>query len=146
MTDLHGRPDKAAPKVPGLYLLTAGVAAFGGDRLYVFKPLVRIALDIASGLLIVVVVQWVLRKKIHDKREVATGRIANIATAITSLGVIGLGLLLARLLNVLWMDFLMVAIVVAMHPLIEQVIHAAKHRKGLSLDRIVFHQEEAEKP
>jgi hypothetical protein len=96
--------------------------------------------------LIVLVVQWVLRRKIHDKREVALGRIANIATFITSVGVIASGLLLARLLNVLWMDFLLVAIIVAMHPLIDQALHAAKHRKKLSLDRILFHQEEAEKP
>ncbi|MHB8635370.1 MAG: hypothetical protein ACYC96_02740 [Fimbriimonadaceae bacterium] len=145
-TDLHGRSDQVGQKVSGLYLVTAGVAAFSGERLYVFKPLVRIALDIASGLCIVGVVQWILRRSIHDKREVALGRIANIATVITSIAVVSLGLLLARLLNVLWMDFLLVAVVVALHPLIEQAIHAAKHRKKLSIDRILFKEEEASEP
>ena len=143
-TDLHGRSDKMGPKVSGLYMLTAGVAAFSGERLYVFNLPTRIVLDLASGLAIVAVVQWVIRRKIHDKREVAIERIAQLAAIAAAIIVVVLGFTLARALNVLWTDFLLVALVAAFHPMIDRVVHAMKHRKKISIDQIVFKQEETE--
>ncbi|MHB8635368.1 MAG: hypothetical protein ACYC96_02730 [Fimbriimonadaceae bacterium] len=116
--DVHGGSENPATKLVDLYSATAAAAAFSGERLHFLKPGFAIGLDIAAGLCVVLAVGWVLRTRIYDARQMPANRVALIVAILGAAAVTALGLVLARVLNVVWGDFLLVAGVAAVHPLL----------------------------
>lgn len=105
--------------VPGVYLHACAAYTLAHEPLYELKSLVRYALDFLPPLFIIFVIAFKRYHHRNDKKPFRWERRQRIAFTFVTAGALVAGLMLVKWLGVLWLDLLLVAIALLLHPRVE---------------------------
>lgn len=118
--------------IPGIYLHACAAYTFAREPMYEFKLWVRLLLDF---LLSAFVICWIAIKRYkhlystNPRKVFDWHKFQSRLTIITTLGVLLVAVLLVRWVGVLWLDFLLVAFALWLHPKVEKLV-ASKSKKS----------------
>jgi CHASE2 domain-containing sensor protein len=108
--------------IPGVYVNACAAYTFAHEPLYELNLIVRMALDILLSLTLFASVAFVRLQHLQDKRTFNANRHQSAFTYVVVIFILVTALLLVYALGLLWLDFLLLAIVVWLHPTWEKIV------------------------
>jgi hypothetical protein len=120
-------PGESEP-VPGVYLHACAAATLLDARLYELRPFCRICADL---ILAIGVLCWLalMRLRAHDSGKTLGQISLPPAFGLLAVAVVLSGLMLG-VFGLFWPDFLVAAVLLAIHPLVEWAWHTFAHKLG----------------
>ena len=105
--------------VPGVYLHASAAYTFTREPLSEFKLGVRLLLDFVLSSLVLIAVAVDRYRHLGRNHPLQWKRRQRIAFTLTAAGALVVGALLVRFAGVLWLDLLLVALALLLHPRVE---------------------------
>lgn len=113
---------------PGIYVHACAVYTLLRDPLYELTGWGRIVLDLLLAIGVIGSIAAIRTFYVATHRTVATERLMSVFTGVVAIAVVLGGLALVRFEGILWDDFLVVLIVLLLHPKIEKCMAAFTER------------------
>lgn len=124
---------------PGVFFHASAAYTFAVEPLHEFTPLTRTLLDIALGLPFFAIAAIKAKQAKHPDDEAAEkhwNRVEKGTLYVSALIVLGIGLFLMLNWHVMWLDFILVILALAAHPLLSNKVEAlGKFWAALSAQR-----------
>lgn len=118
---------RASP-IAGVYVHGCAAYTLAVEPLYEFKRSVRFALDFALSGIIILGAAWLRLRQSGVDNDQSRGWQGKFVWAAVVLTII-LGIILVRLLSIIWLDFVLVVFALILHPKVE-------HRLGHLIDKL----------
>lgn len=106
--------------VPGVFVEAAAAYTLAVDPLYELTAVSRLILDVTIAAFIILGL-WLMRRIYVNKRPGPVfERKATVFIVLTMVAVFAFGLILVRVLSVIWLDFVFVGLALLLHPALER--------------------------
>jgi hypothetical protein len=108
--------------IPGVYLHACAAYTFAREPMYEFKLVVRLALDFFLSLIVFFCIAVVRYQHLNDYRAFHYDKHRSVIIYVIEIVILLAAVVFVYWLGLLWLDFLLVAIALWLHPTFEKIV------------------------